>query len=74
MSASRFCPSCAFSEYHGFAEDIGTMDDYQLYCGHPRSLFSDVGSFDTCSLFKPANDEDVSRDEIDEGFDSWGVR
>ena len=67
MSASRFCPSCAFSE------DGGSVDEFGFYCVHPRSCFSDVGYFDTCSLFKPVNDEDVPRDEIDEGFVSGGV-
>ena len=68
MSASRFCHSCAF------VESLGAPDYVGFYCVHPRLCFSDVGYFDTCSLFKPANDEDVPRDEIDEGFVSGGVR
>ena len=69
MSVSRFCPSCRYAVYlYEF--------DSRIYCDHDFSRHSQspVGSFDTCSLFKPANDEDVPRDEIDEGFVSGGVR
>lgn len=74
MSASRFCLGCAFSEQHDVAQYPGPMSDFRLFCTHPRACFSEVDPFDTCSLFKPANDEDVPRDEIDEGFVSGGVR
>ncbi|MHB1735221.1 MAG: hypothetical protein ACYCQM_01450 [Acidithiobacillus sp.] len=68
MSASHFCPSCRYAVYLYEFSPI-------IYCDHDFShhSHSPVGTFDTCSLFKPANDEDVPRDEIDEGFVSGGV-
>lgn len=68
MSASGSCSSCAFSLREGSFGELG------LICGHPRSCYSDVVTFFLCHLYQPANDEDVPRDEIDEGFDSGGVR